>query len=254
MKGFSRSLNVGILEEEWGLQLLNCPDGFPMTNDASPYFVLPPSIFFSPKHEIFFILFFKGGGGRQSTWFSWDICFQFCKHHECGYFYNPVMKAWLLNLHLVVNYKSFQGSSAHNKVLRLWNWIVLWSLFSQSPPISCCQILFAGRGGGLYFKMLLLAWIYIKCQFPKKKKISQSKINSFGSSIIWAFAWLDRTPHLNAFCRSISEGLWKGCCFSRGCIMKSSFQRHWASTQLYVFSPLNSNVFSSVSFSTTLLI
>lgn len=191
MKGFSRSLNVGILEEQWGLQLLNCPDGFPMTNDASLYFVLPPSIFFSPKHEMFFFLV-KGVGGRQSTCFSWDICFQFCKHHECGYFYNPVMKAWLLNLHLVVNYKSFQGSSSHNKVLRPWNWIVLWSLFSQSPPISCCQILF-GVGGGLYFKMLLLAWIYIKCQFQNIFFPEQDKLLWIIHHLGFCLTWQDPT-------------------------------------------------------------
>lgn len=122
---------------------------------------------FSFHQSMIFFIFEKKKerGGKQSAWFSWGICFQFCKHHECGYFYSPVMKAWHLNLHLIVNYKSFQRSSAHNKVLRVWNWIVLWSLFSQSPPISCSQILFWEGGGGFYFKMLLLAWKSIKCQF-----------------------------------------------------------------------------------------
>lgn len=100
----------------------------------------------------------------KSSCFPWDICFQFCKHWECGYFCSTVMKAWHFLLHVGVNYKSSelhcpQQSSQTQKPNHCW------SLLSHPCSLSHCQLLFE-EGRGRYFKMFLLASEY-KVSVPR---------------------------------------------------------------------------------------
>jgi hypothetical protein len=50
---------------------------------------------------------FGVGGMACSTFASWDICFQFCKHCECGYFCSSVRRVpgiWVFWLELIINH------------------------------------------------------------------------------------------------------------------------------------------------------
>lgn len=184
-----RDFNTAICYESWkgSGAILFDPAEFPMTNDIGSSFVVTIGFQDFP--------FSKARVGLQRALvFLGTFVSNFANTANVVIFVVLLWKHGILffMLELIINHWS---STAHNKVLRPRNWIIC-DRCSPTPALSLTVSCSWREGGGVILRCFY--WLQnMKCQFQGLFFPEQDKL-------LWAihhraFAFLDRTSHLNAF-------------------------------------------------------